>query len=59
MTTHYPNHGGGKYAKTTGSNRKSEERYNARALEYAKMMSSSKAPDGALHKPGSRKKVGG
>jgi len=46
--------GGGKEAKTTGSNRKSDKRYDARALEFARM----KDTDG-YHKPGSRKKVGG
>ena len=51
------NHGGGKFAKTTGSNRKADARYEMRAVDYARMIQSSKAPHGALHKPGSRKKV--
>jgi hypothetical protein len=58
------NHGGGKFAKMTGSNRKSEARYEKRAVEFAKMVSNSRIGNDARDatgytKPGSRKKVGG
>ena len=55
------NHGGGKFAQTKGENRKAEKRYDKRAVDYAKMVAgwtgSSIPPEGAFHKPGSRKKV--
>lgn len=53
------NHGGGKFAKTTGFNRKMEKRYEARAVDYARTISSLEAQrldTAGYHKPGSRQR---
>lgn len=58
-------HGGANQAVTHGNNRKTDKRYDARAVDYAKMMEDTRKPgithsrfeSGGYHKPGSRKKV--
>lgn len=52
------NHGGANFATKTGTNRKSEARYDRRAVDYAKTVETMKET-GGFHRPGSRKKVGG
>lgn len=56
------NHGGGKFAKTIGHNRKSVAAYEKRSVEFNKMVSGSKIGNDSRDstgytKPGSRKKV--
>lgn len=56
------NHGGGKFAKTQGHNRKTERAYDAKAKEYNAMVAQHKIGNDSRDstgytKPGSRKKV--
>jgi hypothetical protein len=56
------NHGGGKFAKKHGVNRKIEKRHDGRVSEHARMIAQPKIADGhreadGYPKPGSRKKT--
>lgn len=52
------NHGGGKFAKRTGNNRKADKRYDSRVTAYNRTVAESRTDvTRAFHKPGSRKKV--
>lgn len=58
--TNKANHGGGKYAQKMGNNRKTDKRYDARAIDYNKTVESlvaSRKDTSGYHKPGARKKV--
>jgi len=58
------NHGGANYAKTHGTNRKAEARYDLLSNDYNRMVAQKTIGDGhretnGYKKPGSRKKIGG